>query len=89
MRFQKGKPRPKGAGRKPGVPNRITVASKLAMLDAFADLGGVDSLVAWGRRNRTEFYKLWAKTLPRDVSLDFAPSVVVKIVAGMDPMEHV
>jgi hypothetical protein len=37
------------------------------------DAGGVDALVAWARFKRpakglTEFFKLWSKTLPREIS---------------------
>jgi|GEM_PF-3309067 len=72
-RFERGKPRPKGAGRKKGTPNKVTVAAKQAMLQAFAELGGVAGLVRWARSKKpakglTEFYKLWAKTLPREIS---------------------
>lgn len=69
MAFKKGKPRHPKAGRKKGTPNKIPIAAKQAMLDAFAAMGGVDGLVAWAARNKTEFYKIWSKTLPRDLNV--------------------
>ena len=51
-------------GRQKGTPNKTTKAIKEALVEAFDLLGGVESLVAWGRDNQTEFYKLWVKILP-------------------------
>ena len=73
MPWPKGKPRPKGAGRKKGTPNKVTIAAKMAMLEAFVEVGGVASLVKWARsknpaKGLTEFFKLWSKTLPREFS---------------------
>lgn len=65
-----GRPKPPnaGKGRVKGVPNKTTVAVKAALTEAFEELGGVPSLVAWGKANETEFYKLWAKLLPTEVT---------------------
>ena len=35
---------------------------------AFDDKGGLDAFVAWAKVNETEFYKLWAKLLPVQVT---------------------
>jgi len=53
-----------GAGRKKGVPNRITVALKEAILLALDKLGGPDYLVALGRENSSAFASLLGKVLP-------------------------
>lgn len=62
------KPPNAGKGRVKGVPNKTTVAVKAALAEAFENLGGVPSLVKWGQENQTEFYKLWAKLLPTEVT---------------------
>jgi hypothetical protein len=31
-------------------------------------LGGTEALVGWAKKNRTEFYKLCARLIPREVS---------------------
>lgn len=36
---------------------------------AFDDLGGLDALVKWAKRNPGEFYKVWAKLLPKDIKV--------------------
>jgi hypothetical protein len=65
MGFQKG--HAKAGGRKPGGRNKTTVAVKEALHAAFGELGGVKALVAWGKENQGEFYKLWVKTLPTEI----------------------
>lgn len=67
--FKPGEPRPEGAGRKPGVPNKWTTSVKDALEEAFQELGGVPSLVQWGRREPGEFYKVWSKLLPRNIEI--------------------
>lgn len=62
------KPPNAGKGREKGVPNKTTVAVKAALTAAFEELGGVPALVKWGKENETEFYKLWAKLLPTEVT---------------------
>ena len=57
----------KTGGRQKGTPNKSTAAVKAALLKAFSKLGGVPALVAWGKDNRGEFYKLWAKLLPTEI----------------------
>lgn len=61
------KPGEHRGGRRKGTPNRSTAAVKAALLEAFEKLGGAPSLVLWGKKNPTEFYKLWAKLLPLEV----------------------
>lgn len=58
-----------GGGSRKGVPNRTTAAMRSAFMVAFDELGGVEALVRWGRRDRKTFYTLIAKLLPREVSL--------------------
>lgn len=75
--FQKGqvvKARKPGSGRKKGDVNRVTRSVKEALVEAFDKLGGVPALVRWGRANPTDFYKLWLRLLPIQVTgLDGGP----------------
>lgn len=59
----------KTGGRIAGVPNKTTALVKEALHEAFIDLGGVPALMRWGKRNRGEFYKLWARLIPTEVRL--------------------
>jgi len=67
-----GKPFVKGEapGRLPGFPNKTTVSVKAALEAAFQGLGGVPALIAWGQQEPAEFYRLWGKLLPRNVTIE-------------------
>jgi hypothetical protein len=59
-----------GKGRPKGAKNKTTVKVKEAFEAAFEELGGVDALVTWGRSELSEFYKLYAKLLPVQITGD-------------------
>lgn len=46
-------------------PSRIAAARENLTL-AFDLMGGVPALVVWGRSNPTEFYRLWARLIPKE-----------------------
>jgi hypothetical protein len=49
-------------------PARMTEARhKLA--EAFELMGGVGALVEWGKGNPTEFYRLWARLIPKEANV--------------------
>lgn len=73
--FKPGDPKPPNSGRKPGSVNKLTADVKAALHEAFEELGGVPSLVQWGRRDPGAFYSLWVKTLPKDVNLGITQSL--------------
>lgn len=54
----------KTGGRRKGALNKKTVEVKQALTEAFEKLGGIESLVRWGKENPTAFYPLWIKLLP-------------------------
>jgi hypothetical protein len=69
----KPKPPNAGKGRKKGVPNKTTAAVKDALNAVYADLqhdagGDHAHFRAWALANPTEFYKLWVKMLPTEIS---------------------
>ena len=57
-----------GPGRPRGVPNKTTQVVKDLITRAFDEKGGLDAFVAWAKRNETEFYKIWARLLPLQLS---------------------
>lgn len=67
MGAPKGKPRPSGAGRRAGTPNKTTASIKAAFVAAFDNLGGIPALVEWGKENPTDFYKLVSRLIPVEV----------------------
>lgn len=54
-----------------GSKSPVTITkARDAMVKAFELLGGVEGLVAFGRKFPKEFYALWGKTLPRQSEVD-------------------
>ncbi len=62
------KPPNAGKGRKKGSLNKVTASVKEALTQAFDGVGGVDSLIAWGREDPAAFYALWSRMLPHEVN---------------------
>ena len=52
-------PRPKGAR------NKVGVQVKENILAVFTRLGGTAAMAAWEERNKTEFYRLYARLIPK------------------------
>lgn len=71
MAFTKGKPRPKGAGRKKGVPNKITRDIREAWEDAIAHVQGVEgaTLRDWAEANPDKFWPLTMQMVPKKTEL--------------------
>jgi hypothetical protein len=67
-RAARPKPPNAGKGRPKGSVNKTTASVKAALTEAFDQNGGVPSLLAWAKDQPTEFYKLWARMLPTEVS---------------------
>jgi len=71
----------KGAfGRPKGVKNKFTDLKQI-FIEAFHDLGGKEELVRWAKdkRNRTKFYELTAKMLPKEIKAELENKVVDKV----------
>jgi hypothetical protein len=68
MAWPKGKPRPPNSGRKAGTPNKATCAAKEAFALAFEGMGGIPAFTTWAKANETEFYKLYARLIPVDLT---------------------
>ena len=64
--WKKGKPG--GPGRPKGVPNKVTTSVRDAIIEAFDKMGGVPALVRWAKANPTDFYKLWTRLLPIQIT---------------------
>jgi len=60
--------RPPGAGRKKGVPNKLTTDMKATIVAAFVDAGGKDYLVKVAKTDPRTFCWLLDKILPTQVT---------------------
>lgn len=47
---------------------KVTVKARDDLALAFDLMGGVPALVVWGRANPTEFYRIWARLIPREAA---------------------
>jgi hypothetical protein len=56
-------------GRRVGSKNKFTTL-KNAFIETFEELGGVDNLVEWAKANQTEFYRMLARLMPREIKAD-------------------
>lgn len=48
-------------------PKKVTEA-RANLSEAFELMGGVAELVRWGKKNPTEFYRIWARLIPKEVA---------------------
>ncbi len=58
----------KTGGRKAGTPNKISLSVKESVLKTFVAIGGDKTMAQWAKENQTEFYKIFSKLLPTEVS---------------------
>lgn len=72
-------------GRAKGTQNKLTRSSRTALTLAFDGLGGVDGLVAWAEKNQSDFYRIWAKLVPREVQPDVDGPVQITVVRVAAP----
>jgi len=64
-----------GAGRKPGIPNKITTSMKEAFRAAFDDLQNesgetLGHLKQWATENPSDFYRICAKMIPQQINAE-------------------
>jgi len=67
-RFVAGEPKPKGAGRAKGTPNKISGDIKQMVLDALEMMGGAEYLMLQAAINPGPFLALVGKTMPLQVT---------------------
>jgi hypothetical protein len=80
---EKRRPPNAGKGRVKGVPNKTTRAVKEALWHAYEGVGGAEALKTWAEANPTEFYKLWGRMLPTEVSGPDGGPIVTESVVGV------
>ena len=58
--------------------------AKQSLLLAFEKMGGVDGLVKWGKKNPTEFYRIWARLVPKEDNVNVTALGVEELLAQLD-----
>lgn len=66
-------------GRPKGSVNKQTAAVKQCLINAFEHIGGWQNLAKWAEENQTEFYKLWAKIMPTEVTGEDGGDIIVTV----------
>lgn len=72
----------KTGGRKAGTPNKVSRQVKDNILEVFELTGGREAMAEWAAKeaNRAEFYRLYAKLLPTEISGPDGDAVGVRLV---------
>lgn len=73
MAFQKGNKQGKGRT----GPNKTTRTAKEAFAAAFEGVGGVERLILWAKLNPTDFFKLYARLIPVELSGEIKARITV------------
>lgn len=69
-----------GKGRPKGAVNKTTASVKAALTEAFDKRGGVKALLAWAKDEPSEFYKLWGKLAPTEVTATVEGGLTIRVV---------
>ena len=82
-----------GLGKHHGVEGgskspKVTVTARDNLAKAFDFLGGVPALVAWGKANPTEFYRIWARLIPKEVAEPVGAIPLESLLEKLATREH-
>ncbi len=80
MSWPKGKPRPPGAGRQKGTPNRMTRDVREALVEAFERAGGVDFLLGVAQSDPPTFCRMLARLVPNEIAARLEPEIRLRII---------
>jgi hypothetical protein len=58
----------KTGGRSKGTPNKLSGQAKENIVAVFNRLGGTAAMAEWAMENQTQFYQIYAKLLPLEVT---------------------
>jgi hypothetical protein len=65
--LQRGAPKRK-RGRPVGSTNVVSGLAKENVIAVFTRLGGTHAMATWAKRNKTEFYRMYARLMPHEVT---------------------
>ena len=70
----------RGPGRPKGSVNKTTASAKQAFLYAFDGMGGEKELEKWASANKTDFFKLFARLIPTEVTGPDGGELTVRVI---------
>lgn len=80
-KFRPGQPRPEGAGRKPGQPNKLTRAMRDDWLAAYERRGGVEFLMTLDDET---FAKGLLRMVPNEVAAKIESEIKLRVIDRSD-----
>lgn len=69
----------KRGGRAKGQGNKISGMAKENIAAVFVRLGGTAAMARWAKKNQTEFYRLYGRLLPHEVTGENGGPVQAKV----------
>ena len=79
-------------GKPKGAKNRLSKLAKENIADVFDHIGGILTMVDWAKENQTEFYKMYAKLIPVQMTGaddgDIKISIVKTVVEARDARDN-
>lgn len=70
----------KTGGRVKGTPNHMSSGVKANIIGVFDKIGGRDAMAKWAYENQTEFYKLYGRLLPTELTGPEGGPLTIKLV---------
>jgi len=68
-----------GAGRKKGVPNKLSSSVKSNIVGVFDKIGGREKMAKWAEENQTDFYRLYGRLAPTEIEANVKGKVIVNL----------
>ncbi len=68
-----------GAGRKKGVPNKLSGSVKQNIVGVFDKIGGREKMAKWAEENQTDFYRLYGRLAPTEIEANVKGKVIVNL----------
>ena len=75
---------PKTGGRVKGSKNKYTLSAKQRLDTAFEESGGVRAFTEWAKENRTEFYKIYSRTIPQEKQISGPKGDPIQVDVGIE-----
>jgi hypothetical protein len=79
--------RREGSGRKPGVPNKLSLTVKENIIEVFNQLGGVEHMKVWASDNPNQFYAIYAKLMPTQTEISGTDGSPLPLSIGISFVE--
>lgn len=77
-------PAPKLRHRPGKRTEETTITAKQKLANVFDTLGGEAAMVRWAKKNPTEFYRLWARLIPKEENINVSQLGVEDMLAQLD-----